>query len=149
MWNHAPIGSWNQPILSNERKLSCSRKQRGPSMGLEPTTSTLGVRRLVILYPWKHIYCMCWFSFPKCALLTRNHKLWELLYVVHNIMLYTISCCTQYHVVHNIMLYTISCCTGIMLIYSHSIVCIKHGYRVLSVISNCFSLPNYFLIYSW
>ena len=43
--NHARIRSWNQPVLSNTRKVSCSRKQRGPLMGLEPTTSTLRVRR--------------------------------------------------------------------------------------------------------
>ena len=36
--NHARIRSWNQPVLSNENKVSCSRKQRGPLMGLEFTT---------------------------------------------------------------------------------------------------------------
>ena len=36
--NHARIRSWNQPVLSNESKVSCSRKQRGPLMGLELTT---------------------------------------------------------------------------------------------------------------
>ena len=44
--NHARISSWNQPVLSNKGKVSYSRKQRGPSMGLEPTTSTLQVRRV-------------------------------------------------------------------------------------------------------
>ena len=34
-----------QPVLSNKGKVSCSRKQRGPLMGLKPTTSTLRVRR--------------------------------------------------------------------------------------------------------
>ena len=29
---------WNQPVLSNMGKVSCSRKQWGPLMGLEPTT---------------------------------------------------------------------------------------------------------------
>ena len=45
LWNHAPIRSWNQPVLSNKGNVSCSRKQRGPLMGLEPTSSTLQVRR--------------------------------------------------------------------------------------------------------
>ena len=45
MWNHTRIRSSNQPVLSNKGKVSCSRKQRGPLMGLEPTTSTLFVRR--------------------------------------------------------------------------------------------------------
>ena len=37
--------SWNQPVLRNKGKVSCSRKQWGPLMGLEPRTSTLRVRR--------------------------------------------------------------------------------------------------------
>ena len=36
--NHAQIHAWNQPVLSNEGKVSCSRKQREPLMGLELTT---------------------------------------------------------------------------------------------------------------
>ena len=36
--NHARIRSWNQPVLSNESKVSCSRKQREPLMGFELTT---------------------------------------------------------------------------------------------------------------
>ena len=32
--NHARIRSWNQPVPTNESKVSCSRKQRGPLMGL-------------------------------------------------------------------------------------------------------------------
>ena len=36
--NHARIHSWNQPVLSNESKVSCTRKQRGPLMGLKLTT---------------------------------------------------------------------------------------------------------------
>ena len=43
--NHARICSWNQPVLSNKGKVSCSRKQQGLLMGLKPTTSTLQVRR--------------------------------------------------------------------------------------------------------
>jgi len=27
LWNHAQIRSWNQPVLGNEGKVSCSRKQ--------------------------------------------------------------------------------------------------------------------------
>ena len=44
LWNHARIRSWNQPVLSNKGKVYCSRKQRGPLMGLKPMTSTLRVR---------------------------------------------------------------------------------------------------------
>ena len=29
LWIHARIRSWNQPVLSNKDKVSCSRKQRG------------------------------------------------------------------------------------------------------------------------
>ena len=36
--NRARIRSCNQPVRSNESKVSCSRKQRGPFMGLEHTT---------------------------------------------------------------------------------------------------------------
>ena len=36
--NHARIRSWNEPVLSNEGKVSCSRKQQKPLMGLELTT---------------------------------------------------------------------------------------------------------------
>ena len=43
LWNHARIRSWNQPVVSNKSKVSCSRKQRCPLMG--PTTSNLQVRR--------------------------------------------------------------------------------------------------------
>ena len=39
-WNHAQIQYWNQPVLSNKGTVSCSRKQLGPLMGLEPTTNT-------------------------------------------------------------------------------------------------------------
>ena len=45
LWNHVRICSWHRPELSNKGKVSCSRTQRGPLMGLEPTTSTLRVRR--------------------------------------------------------------------------------------------------------
>ena len=38
------FSSWNQPVLSNKGKVSCSRKQQGPLMGLKPTTFTLRVR---------------------------------------------------------------------------------------------------------
>ena len=36
--NHAWIRSWNQPVLSNEGKVSCSRKQQEPLLGLDLTT---------------------------------------------------------------------------------------------------------------
>jgi len=31
LWNHARISSWNKPVLSSKGKVSCSKKQRGPS----------------------------------------------------------------------------------------------------------------------
>ena len=46
LWNHARVCSWNQPVLSNRGNVSCSMKQRVPLMGLEPTISTLPVRRI-------------------------------------------------------------------------------------------------------
>ena len=46
MLNHAQIRSWNQPVLSNDGKVLCSRKQREPLLGTglktdkhPPTTS--------------------------------------------------------------------------------------------------------------
>jgi len=36
--NHTRIRLWNQPALSNESKVSCSRKQRETLMGFELTT---------------------------------------------------------------------------------------------------------------
>ena len=36
--NQSRIGFWKQPVLSNESKVSSSRKQQEPLMGLEPTT---------------------------------------------------------------------------------------------------------------
>jgi len=36
--NHARICFWNQPVLSNESKVSCSGKQWEPLMGLELMT---------------------------------------------------------------------------------------------------------------
>jgi len=36
--NRDRICSWNQPVLSNKVKVSCSRKQWEPLMGLELTT---------------------------------------------------------------------------------------------------------------
>ena len=47
LWNHAQIRSWNQPVLSNKGKVSCSMKQRGPLMGFEPKLDTLWVRRAI------------------------------------------------------------------------------------------------------
>jgi len=33
--NQVRIRSWNQPVLSNEDKVSCSRKQQEPLMGFQ------------------------------------------------------------------------------------------------------------------
>ena len=38
--NHARLPSWNQLVLSNEGKVSFSRKQRQPLMGLKFATDT-------------------------------------------------------------------------------------------------------------
>ena len=38
--DHAPICSWNQPVLSNEFKVYCSRKQQEPFMGFELASTT-------------------------------------------------------------------------------------------------------------
>jgi len=42
--NKAQIHSWNQPVLSNKGKISCSRKQLEPLVGLELTTDPLWCR---------------------------------------------------------------------------------------------------------
>ena len=52
--NHARIRSWNQPVLSNESKVSCSRKQRGPLMGLELTTDRYPPITSQTRYPLRH-----------------------------------------------------------------------------------------------
>ena len=36
--NPSRIRSWNQPVLSNDGKMSCPEKQREPLLGFEPTT---------------------------------------------------------------------------------------------------------------
>ena len=41
------IRSWNQPVLSNKVKL-LAQGNKGPLMGLEPTTSTLQVRYSIL-----------------------------------------------------------------------------------------------------
>jgi len=43
--NHAKIHSWNQPVLSNESKVSCQREPVKPYLGYELTTDLLRVRR--------------------------------------------------------------------------------------------------------
>ena len=47
-WNHTRIRSWNEPVLSNNGKMSYSMKQRGPLIGIEHTTSTLRGRRATL-----------------------------------------------------------------------------------------------------
>jgi len=37
-FNVIKLGSWNQPVLSNKGKVSCSKKQREPLMGLHLAT---------------------------------------------------------------------------------------------------------------
>ena len=52
--NHARIRSWNQPVLSNEGKVSCSSKQRGPLLGLELTTERHPPTTSQTRYPLRH-----------------------------------------------------------------------------------------------
>ena len=39
--NHTQINSWNQPVASNVGKVSCSRKQQKPLLGLKLTTDNI------------------------------------------------------------------------------------------------------------
>ena len=43
--NHARNSSWNQPVLSNEGRVSCLRKQQEPLVGLKLTTDQLRATR--------------------------------------------------------------------------------------------------------
>ena len=52
--NHARICSWNQPVLSNKSKVSCSRKQRGPLKGLEHTIDRYQPTKSQTRYPLRH-----------------------------------------------------------------------------------------------
>ena len=52
--NHAQILSWNQPILSNEGKVSCSRKQGWLLLGLELTTDRHPSTTSQTRYPLRH-----------------------------------------------------------------------------------------------
>ena len=52
--NHAQIRSWNQPLLSNEGKVSCSRKQPEPLMGLKLTTDRHPPITSQKRYPLRH-----------------------------------------------------------------------------------------------
>ena len=69
--NHARIRSWNQPVLSKEGKVSCSRKERGPLLGLEltsdrhpPTTSQTrypmrhAALPVIVTYPYTRLYSL-------------------------------------------------------------------------------------------
>ena len=51
--NHAPIHSWNQPVLSNEGKVSCSSKQLGSLMRFKLTTDRIMSQTL---YPVHHVF---------------------------------------------------------------------------------------------
>ena len=51
LWNHAQIHSRNQPVLCNEGKVTCSRKQREPLMVFKLKTDQLQVR---CAYPLGH-----------------------------------------------------------------------------------------------
>ena len=67
--NHAQIRSWNQPVLSNEGKVSCSGKQRGPLLGLELMTDRHRPTTSQTSYPLRHcfiIFCTVPNRFKKC-----------------------------------------------------------------------------------
>jgi len=57
--NHTQIHSWNQPVLSNESKVSCSRKQRGPLLGLELMTDLDLVNNGSICWVQTHDWFIC------------------------------------------------------------------------------------------
>ena len=52
--NHAPIHSWNQPVLSNEGKVSYSRKEQGPLLRLKLTTDRHPSTKSQTRYPLRH-----------------------------------------------------------------------------------------------
>ena len=52
--NHTRIRSWNQPVLSNKGKVSCSRKQLEPLMGLEIKTDRHPPITSQTRYPLRH-----------------------------------------------------------------------------------------------
>ena len=61
---HARIRSWNQPVLSNEGKgkVSCSRKQQGPLLGLKLTTDNCQMFSIKLLMQYLELYkvgCSC------------------------------------------------------------------------------------------
>ena len=57
--NHTQIHSWNQPVLSNQSKVSCSRKQRGPLIGLKLTTDKYPPITSQTRYPLRHAASKC------------------------------------------------------------------------------------------
>ena len=67
--NHARIRPWNQPVLSNERKVSCSRKQRVPLMRLELTTERYPPITSQTCYPLHHAATYLW-----CILFKRTKR---------------------------------------------------------------------------
>jgi len=52
--NHAQICSWNQPVLSNEGKVYCSRKQRELLIKLKLTTDRHPPITSQTRYPLRH-----------------------------------------------------------------------------------------------
>jgi len=59
--NHARIRSWNQPVLSNEGKVSCSRKQRGLELTTDRYPRTTSQTPLLMFSAkqgkcWYHFY---------------------------------------------------------------------------------------------
>ena len=52
--NHAQMGSWNQLVLGNEGKVSCSRKQQQLLMGLEHMTVRHSPMTSQTPYPVRH-----------------------------------------------------------------------------------------------
>ena len=52
--NPLQIRSWNQPVRSNEGKVSCSRKQQEPLLGLKLTTDRHPATTSQTPYPLRH-----------------------------------------------------------------------------------------------
>ena len=90
--NHARIRSWNQPVLSKEGKVSCSRKERGPLLGLELTTDrhprTTSQTRyplrhaalpVIVTYPYTRLYSFFVVSKKWRTMKSTGYRLWKVL----------------------------------------------------------------------
>ena len=98
--NHAQIRSWNQPVLSNEGKVSCSRKQRGPLIGLELTTDRYPLITSQTRYPLRHIasslLVLVFASSVYCKYVSLyNYTTILILYILHDVHKQAVTCITR------------------------------------------------------